>query len=38
MKIAVVGLGFVGLMTALSLAEKGNDVIGYDSNIEKVNS
>lgn len=38
MKIAVVGLGFVGLMTALSLAEKGNKVVGYDSNVEKVSS
>lgn len=36
MKIAVIGLGFVGLMTALSFAEKGNEVLGFDTNCEKV--
>lgn len=31
MKIAVIGLGFVGLTTALGFAEKGLDVIGFDN-------
>lgn len=33
--IAVVGLGFVGLTTALGFCEKGNQVFGYDINSEK---
>jgi UDPglucose 6-dehydrogenase len=32
MKIAVMGLGFVGLTTALGLAEKGHIVFGFDKN------
>lgn len=36
-KIAVIGLGFVGLTTALGLAEKGHAVIGYDANLERGN-
>src|SRR5689334_13108560 len=31
MKVCVVGLGHVGLVTAASLAEMGNDVIGLDT-------
>ncbi len=34
-KITVIGLGFVGLTTALGLAEKGHAVIGYDANLER---
>ena len=33
--ITVVGLGFVGLTTALGFAQKGNKVFGYDINKEK---
>ena len=32
--IYVIGLGFVGLTTAIGLAFKGNDVIGIDKNLE----
>ena len=35
MKITVMGLGFVGLTTALGLAEKGHTVLGYDANAAK---
>jgi len=35
MKITVMGLGFVGLTTALGLAEKGHTVLGYDANADK---
>jgi len=35
MKITVMGLGFVGLTTALGLAEKGHTVFGYDANADK---
>jgi len=35
MKITVMGLGFVGLTTALGLAEKGHTVMGYDANTTK---
>jgi len=35
MKIVVMGLGFVGLTTALGFAEKGHTVLGYDPNKEK---
>ena len=30
MKVAVVGTGYVGLVTATCLAESGNDVVGID--------
>lgn len=34
--ITVIGLGVVGLTTALGLSEKGNKVYGYDVNLEKI--
>jgi len=36
MKIAVIGTGYVGLVTAVCLAELGHDVIGTDSVAEKI--
>ena len=33
--ITVLGLGFVGLTTALAFAEKGNQVYGYDVDYER---
>jgi UDPglucose 6-dehydrogenase len=36
MKIGVVGLGYVGIVTAAVLADKGNDVIGVDISAERV--
>lgn len=36
MKIAVVGTGYVGLVTATCLAESGNDVIGIDKDPDKI--
>jgi UDPglucose 6-dehydrogenase len=36
MKVAVVGTGYVGLVTGVVLAELGNDVICVDNNPEKV--
>lgn len=38
MKIAVIGLGFVGLTTALGLASKGLEVSGFDNNNIKLDS
>jgi len=35
MKIVVMGLGFVGLTTALGLAEKGHTVLGFDTNASR---
>jgi len=35
LKITVSGLGFVGLTTALGLADKGFDVAGYDIDLER---
>src|SRR5205085_4309083 len=35
-KIAVVGTGYVGLVTATCLAESGNDVIGIDKDQRKI--
>lgn len=37
MKISVIGLGYVGLVTAVCLAETGHRVVGVDSNPEKLN-
>src|SRR6201987_2049243 len=36
MKIAVIGTGYVGLVTATCLAESGNDVVGMDSDARKI--
>lgn len=36
MKIAVIGLGFVGLVTSTILADHGNDIIGIDIDENKV--
>ena len=36
MNIAVIGQGYIGLPTALVLAEGGHTVIGVDSNVEKI--
>jgi len=36
MNVAVIGVGYVGLTTALSLAYIGHDVIGIDSDSEKI--
>lgn len=35
-KIAVVGMGYVGLPLAVAFAERGIDVIGFDTNKEKI--
>ena len=37
MKIIVFGLGNFGMSLAISLTETGNEVIGVDKNIEKIN-
>lgn len=34
--VTVIGLGFVGLTTALGLAEIGHKVYGYDTNTKKI--
>ena len=36
MRIAVIGTGYVGLVTATCFAESGNDVIGMDANRQKI--
>ena len=36
-KLAVVGLGYVGMPIAVAFAKKGVDVIGYDISKEKIN-
>ena len=36
MNIAVIGMGYVGLVTAIYLAEKGNSVIGMDVDKSKI--
>ncbi len=36
-KLAVVGLGYVGMPIAIAFAREGVDVIGYDLNEEKIN-
>jgi UDPglucose 6-dehydrogenase len=37
MKIAVVGLGYVGLVTLAVLASTGHEIVGIDNDIEKLN-
>ena len=37
MKVAVVGSGYVGLVTSVCLAEVGHDVIGVDIDSTKIN-
>ena len=34
-KLALVGLGYVGLPIAIAFSKKGFDVVGFDLNIEK---
>jgi UDPglucose 6-dehydrogenase len=36
LKIAVIGTGYVGLVTATCLAESGNDVVGVDKDVRKI--
>ena len=35
-KIAIVGLGYVGMPIAIAFAKKNISVIGYDLNVEKI--
>ena len=35
-KIAVIGTGYVGLVTATCLAESGNEVVGIDKDAAKI--
>jgi UDP-N-acetyl-D-galactosamine dehydrogenase len=37
-RIAVIGLGYVGLPVALAFAKKFPNTVGFDINIEKVES
>ena len=36
MKVAVIGTGYVGLVTGTCLAESGNDVVGVDKDPKKI--
>jgi len=36
MRVSVIGVGYVGIITAVSLAELGHNVVGMDDNKEKV--
>ena len=36
MNIVVIGLGYVGLVTAVCLADKGNNVVGTDIDRKKI--
>ncbi|MEM0135335.1 MAG: UDP-glucose/GDP-mannose dehydrogenase family protein [Thermoplasmatales archaeon] len=38
MKVGVIGLGYVGLVTAAVLADHGNDLVGVDIDSEKIKS
>jgi UDP-N-acetyl-D-galactosamine dehydrogenase len=35
-KIAIIGLGYVGLPLAVEFSKKGRSVIGYDININRI--
>lgn len=35
-KVAVIGLGYVGLISAVVLASFGHEVIGYDIDLKKI--
>jgi len=37
MKISIIGLGYVGLPIAIAFADRGESIIGFDINSEKVN-
>src|SRR5688500_1848421 len=36
MKLTIVGTGYVGLVTGACLSDTGNEVLGYDTNADKV--
>ncbi|MEO0246554.1 MAG: hypothetical protein ABIM20_01030 [candidate division WOR-3 bacterium] len=36
MRVTVIGLGYVGLVTSIGLAELGHDVMGYDVDVDKI--
>ena len=36
-KLSLIGLGYVGMPIAVAFAEKGIDVIGFDTNESKIN-
>ncbi|MGC8899622.1 MAG: hypothetical protein ACP5KP_03860 [Candidatus Micrarchaeia archaeon] len=36
MRITVIGIGYVGIVTAVCFAKKGNDVLGVDVDVEKL--
>jgi UDPglucose 6-dehydrogenase len=38
MKVAVIGTGYVGLVTGTCLAESGNDVVCVDNNVKKIDT
>ena len=38
MKVAVIGTGYVGLVTGTCLAESGNDVVCVDNNPKKIDT
>src|SRR5205809_1132504 len=38
LKIAVIGTGYVGLVTSTCLAESGNEVVGIDKDAGKINT
>jgi len=38
MRLTIIGSGYVGLVTGICLADTGNDVIGCDNNIDKIDA